>query len=367
MSRKAMLPTKRDGGIGVSLLAPPVTRIDSSAAKKCWRAALALRPTPAGGPLNALTRCLVVFSCSLWSLAAAAAAPLLSPAELDALRPSASVRVVDIRDAEAFANAHIPGAVSAPYEAWRGPASNPGELPGLPALTALVQRLGLTPATHAVVVSAGDDTSDFGAAARVYWTLKVLGLKELSILNGGVQAWEAARLPLDDALDEVAASTYAPALDRSLIATRDDVRSHLGSGRLRLVDARPAAFFRGEKRHPAALVPGTLKGAVSLEHSRWFAPDSALMVSSAQARSVAATLPGDDGRPTVSFCNTGHWAATNWFALSEVAGQKNVKLYPGSMVDWTADPQPVLMDNVPGRAGQLLIDARLWFERTFRR
>jgi len=38
-----------------------------------------------------------------------------------------------------------------------------------------------------VVVSSGKDVTDFGAAARVYWTLKVLGLKELSILNGGVR------------------------------------------------------------------------------------------------------------------------------------------------------------------------------------
>ena len=37
----------------------------------------------------------------------------------------------------------------------------------------------------------------------------------------------------------------------------------------------------------------------------------------------------------VSFCNPGHWAATNWFALSEIAGIENVKLYPESMVGWT--------------------------------
>jgi thiosulfate/3-mercaptopyruvate sulfurtransferase len=66
----------------------------------------------------------------------------------------------------------------------------------------------------------------------------------------------------------------------------------------------------------------------------------------------------------VSFCNTGHWAATNWFALSEVAGQKNVKLYAGSMVEWTQSPLAALMDNIPSRAKQLAIDARLWAERT---
>ena len=41
------------------------------------------------------------------------------------------------------------------------------------------------------------------------------------------------------------------------------------------------------------------------------------------------------GGEQIAFCNTGHWAATNWFALSELAGYRNVKMYPGSLVDWT--------------------------------
>lgn len=311
-------------------------------------------------------RCLVVLWAAFASLAAGAAQPLLTPNELDALRKSKSVRVVDIRDVDAYAAKHIPGAVSAPYDEWRGPSSNPGELRDLALLAPLVRRLGLHPAVHAVVVSSGEDVSDFGAAARVYWSLKVLGLTELSILNGGLEAWEAAQLPQDAAPVAVQASTFVPTLDRSLIASRDDVRALIASSEARLVDARPADFFRGHQRHPVAVVPGTLRGAVNLEHSRWFAPGSATMIPADQARSVAAILPGGPDRPTVSFCNTGHWAATNWFALSELAGQKNVKLYPGSMVDWTQAPAAALMDNVPGRAGQLLIDAKLWFERTFR-
>ena len=39
----------------------------------------------------------------------------------------------------------------------------------------------------------------------------------------------------------------------------------------------------------------------------------------------------------MSYCNTGHWASTNWFVLSEVLGRKDVRLYYGSMVEWTAD------------------------------
>ena len=115
-----------------------------------------------------------------------AAQPLLTPAELSAQQAQAGApRVIDIRDPATYSAQHIPGAVNAPYGKWRGPASNPGELLDAPKLTELAQSLGLTASTHAVIVSTGADATDFGAAARVYWTLKAAGLHRLSILDGG--------------------------------------------------------------------------------------------------------------------------------------------------------------------------------------
>lgn len=296
---------------------------------------------------------------------ALAAQPLLTPTELKARLGEPQLRVIDIRDPKTFAANHIPGAVNAPYGKWRGPASNPGELPALPRLTELVRSLGLSPATHAVVVSSGANATDFGAAARVYWTLKVLGLKELSLLNGGVKAWADARLPQDTALTPVKPSDFSPQLDAALIASADEIVQDAGKHSKLLVDARPEAFFEGETRHAAAKLPGTLEGAVSLEYSRFFDGESSAVLQPEKVRAAASGVL-QSGKETVSFCNTGHWAATNWFAMSEVLGKKNVKLYPGSMVSWSQDPRALPMANVPGRLQQLLIDARLWADKTFK-
>lgn len=295
-----------------------------------------------------------------------ASQPLLSPAELRALLGNPNLRVIDIRDGKSYGANHIPGALSAPYGSWRGPANNPGELPDINKLTTQVQKLGLSPETHAVVVSSGADDTDFGASARVYWTLKVLGLKELSVLNGGMKAWATAGLPQDAQTANVGPSAYVPKLDTSLIATKEDVRQQMAANKVNLIDARPAEFFSGDTRHVAAKVPGTLKGAVNFEHAQWFTPGSSQLLSGDAAKAVAAKVQIDDSKETVSFCNTGHWAATNWFALSEVAGKKNVKLYAGSMVDWSADSRGLPMDNVPNRAKQLLIDAKFWAEKNLK-
>ncbi|MDO9023013.1 sulfurtransferase [Zwartia sp.] len=299
----------------------------------------------------------------LFSVGVLAAEPLLSAQTVQASLTAKNTAIIDIRDPKSYAAGHITGALSAPYGTWRGPSTNPGELPAKDKLTQLVQRLGLTPETHVIVTSSGKDDTDFGAAARVYWTLKVLGLQNLSVLNGGLKAWQAAGYPLDTKPGSAVASTFVPTINQDMIATREEVIAKVQAGKAQLVDARPVAFFDGSTRHTAAKVPGTLKGAVNVEHSKWFEPNSTLVVSASEAKKLVASTSVNTDQDTVSFCNTGHWAATNWFVLSELVGQKNVKLYAGSMVDWTQADGALPMDNVPNRLKQLYIDAQLWLAK----
>ena len=287
------------------------------------------------------------------STAVWAAQPLLTPAELDAARQQPAVRVIDIRSPDAYAAGHIPGAVSAPYGQWRGPDNNPGQLPPVDKLTQLVRNLGVDQGTHAVVVSSGADSTDFGASARVYWTLKYLGLGNLSILNGGLKAWADAGLAQDQAVPTVAATTYEPKLDQDIIATTEQVAAQVGNPKVDLIDARPLDFYLGKVKAPTAQVPGTIQGAVSVDNGRWFKPGTSIFVSKEEARKIAAELLPDPKAETVSFCNTGHWAATDWFALSEIVGQEHVRLYPESMAEWSQNPD-LPMANVPSRGSQIL-------------
>ena len=295
--------------------------------------------------------------------AASAAQPLLTPAQLQALQGQPAVRVIDVRDAKSYAANHIANAVHSPYSQWRGPASNPGNPPAPAQLTQLVQSLGLTAATHAVVVSSGADTTDFGAAARVYWTLKMLGVKDLSILNGGMQAWTSAGLAQTTEVPTVVTSTFQPVPDERLLATRAEVQHHVAEGNAALVDSRPDDFYLGKKRAQAAQRSGTLPGAQQLDFNQWFVPGTSTFVDTDTARRIAAQVKRKEDQETVAFCNTGHWAATDWFGLSEVAGLPNVSLYAGSMADWTQDAAAqVTVHYQPGRGQQLLDSAKGWWQ-----
>lgn len=293
----------------------------------------------------------------------AAAAPLVSPAELKTLADAGQVRIVDVRDAEAYALQHLPGAVSAPYARWRGPAANPGLVPPLPELTALVQELGLTPDTRTVLVYTGTDSSDFATAARSYWTLKSLGVTQLSILHGGLNAWRGAGLPVSDRPAHAQRSDWQPRFDPQWTATRAEVRQLLGQADAVLIDARPAPFFQGRIAHDAAKARGTLPGAINLDSDLYFELGSAVLLDPAGLEAEADAAHAEPGQTVVTFCNAGHWSATDWFVRSELLGQPHVKLYPGSIIDWSQAPDPLPMVNEPERLEKLRHMLVTWAQR----
>ena len=134
---------------------------------------------------------------------AAGFGPLIDAQTLETQRASAAVLIIDIRAGQSaktglshFESGHIPNAVHAPYNLFRGPQDNPGALVTEAHLTDLFQGLGVTALRPVVVVHQGRNETDFGAAARVYWTLKSSGVQQLAILNGGMNAWTSAGLTL---------------------------------------------------------------------------------------------------------------------------------------------------------------------------
>ncbi|MEM9138486.1 MAG: rhodanese-like domain-containing protein [Pseudomonadota bacterium] len=266
---------------------------------------------------------------------AGAWSPVINAADLKTLADETTV--IDIRAPKDYRAGHVPGALNAPYGQWRGPKENPGRHLSDQALTALLQSLGLQPDDTVVVAHAGKNETDFGAAARVYWTLKSAGLTRIAILNGGYGAWVKAGLPVSQDAPAVAASTTSYTLSRDWMIDRNGVEAVLdGSRDAIMVDARPAEFWKGEKKHKAAQQAGTLEGALNITHSTWFQGSKTEIVTGPDVLRLAQEAGYKPGQTElVSFCNTGHWAATNWFALSELAGIEGVKLYPESLVGWT--------------------------------
>ena len=135
--------------------------------------------------------------------------PLVSPEWLAQHLHDPDLAILDVRLVAgadwraAFEAGHIPGATFTDYakDGWRAAKGMAvGMLPDAAALSALFGRLGLTPDRHAIVVPTGVNTGDFSAAARVYWTLKAVGHRRLSLLDGGWEGWRARQAARRDAV-----------------------------------------------------------------------------------------------------------------------------------------------------------------------
>jgi thiosulfate/3-mercaptopyruvate sulfurtransferase len=285
-----------------------------------------------------------------------AAEPLVTPEWLADRLADRGLLILDIRSVvdggarQAYDAGHIPGAIHTDYakDGWRatkGMAS--GLLPDLAALSDLLGRIGLTPQHHAIIVSAGTTVGDFSAAARVYWTLKIAGHDDTSILSGGMVAWRRDPLRAVEAgpghAREQLSAPASPYPIRLVAGLRADVEAVQGavSGRTAvLLDSRATNFFEGLAKSPQAARAGRLPGAVQLDHALAFDAHAMALKPKAELEKLFAGVPGD---PVINYCNTGHQAATNWFVLSEVLGRRGISLYDGSLSEWTQEPsRPVV-------------------------
>jgi thiosulfate/3-mercaptopyruvate sulfurtransferase len=251
--------------------------------------------------------------------------------------------VLDVRSAidgggaEAFAKAHIPGAIHSDYDkaGWRVTRNGvPFMVPSAAELEKLIGELGIDEDSHVVVVPAGVHASDFGQATRTYWTLKVAGLKEVSILDGGYAAWTAEGLPTQPGPAKISPTIFTANLDKGALAELPEVQKIARDGGATLVDARSAALFNGKDKSIGVKAYGHIPGAVNLDHQALYDAKTNRLKPTAELAALLQSVPAG---PVVTYCNTGHWSSITWFVLSELLGRKDARMFAGSMAEWSAD------------------------------
>ena len=292
----------------------------------------------------------------LFSLKLFAAEPLVSVKWLNDNLTNNKLVVLDIRNKidggskETFEIGHIPQAVYSNYltEGWRTTVDGIiGKLPPVNDLEILIGGLGIGNDNHVIVVPGGVSSSDFGSASRVYWTFKVLGHENVSILDGGYAAW-IQHLPnqLETGAVNPTTAIFKADFQSKYLATTEDVVNALANNSSVLVDARPEKQFLGKSKHGKALAAGTIPGSFNLQQQTLVEENTSFFKDAITVAQLVKEVGIESTEGEIAYCNTGHWATVAWFALSEVLGHENVKNYDGSMVEWTADPARPLENNI---------------------
>jgi thiosulfate/3-mercaptopyruvate sulfurtransferase len=241
---------------------------------------------------------------------------------------------------EQYLTAHVPGAafvdVTGELSDPAGP--YPFTLPAAEALAAALGRLGIGDDTHVVLY----DTVGSAWATRVWWLLRWLGHDGVSVLDGGLAAWQAAGLPVatgaaDDEAARAIPATLTPRERPELLATLPQVEQiSAGAARGLLVNALDPATFRGEQETSTYTRRGRIPGSVNLPLFTLLDPETGrfLPVDALRAKLQAGGLLDAEG--AVTYCGGGIAATLPAFAAFHVAGAE-VAVYDGSLSEWTAE------------------------------
>ena len=275
--------------------------------------------------------------------------PLVTVAQLhQALSGTSSLCLLDARSDPAdgsapgrgrrqWAEGHLPGAWHADLDTDLSDHTRPGEgrhpLPDDTRFAATLGRWGIGPDVPVVVYDASDGSL---AAARAWWMLHLIGHRQVWVLDGGLDAWVAAGLPLCVA-EPVAkpCPPYPGRFDDSRLLDVDALAAQVATGDVRLVDARSSARFAGHVE-PIDPVAGHVPGAVNLPYTDMVC--NGQLLPAAQLRERISAVLGTDGVAGYAvMCGSGVTACHLLLSMA-CAGLDGARLYAGSWSGWITDP-----------------------------
>jgi thiosulfate/3-mercaptopyruvate sulfurtransferase len=233
------------------------------------------------------------------------------------------------RNAEAeYRAGHIPGALFFDIDAIADTANPlPHMLPTAERFAEMVGAMGIGDGDRIVVY----DSVGLFSAPRVWWTLKAMGARDVVILDGGLPKWRAEGRMVEAGEVTRPAKVFHARFDQDAVRNLDQIEANLASREFQLLDARPAARFRGEAPEPRSGVrSGRVPGSFNLPQGDLISEGR---LKDTPALEEALRNAGIDlARPVVTSCGSGVSAATLSLAL-DMLGIRSA-LYDGSWTEW---------------------------------
>jgi thiosulfate/3-mercaptopyruvate sulfurtransferase len=162
---------------------------------------------------------------------------------------SASDLVVDVSNGESYANSHIKNAIHLPAKSFL---NTDGTLKSDQELVKTLGSAGISKDDSIVLYGLSQSS---GEAELAFWILSYLGHKDVMLLDGSLEDWKAAGLPVDSRENRKEAVEYRPDPRPELLAQYEYVKS----GQAQIVDARPfVEFGKGRISASAPLDPDNI-------------------------------------------------------------------------------------------------------------
>ncbi|HEX2146896.1 MAG TPA: 3-mercaptopyruvate sulfurtransferase [Pseudorhizobium sp.] len=251
---------------------------------------------------------------------------------------AADLRIVDAsfylpaqnRDAEAeYLAGHIPGAVRFDHDAVADHSTDlPHMVPSPEIFADAVGKMGIGESDRIVIY----DGPGIFSAPRAWWLFRVMGARNVFILDGGLDGWRAERRALETDVPTPDPAKFTPSFQPEKVIDLARMKAIVDSRSSQVADARSAARFTGSEPEPRqGLRSGHMPGARNLPSSVFSSGGKLKPVP--ELRSILQDAGLDLDRPVVTSCGSGITAAIITLALESVGHEENA-LYDGSWTEW---------------------------------
>ena len=175
------------------------------------------------------------------------------------------------------------------------------------------------------------------SAARVWWTFRYFGHRNVAVLDGGLGHWVASGHPTESGPTVRTLEAPAPFTPRPqphLVRTATDVLVAIGATGTQIVDMRPAGRFAGTEPEPrAGLRPGHVPGSRNIPYTRLVDPATGLVIGNRALARLLAQAGVDPDKQLVGTCGSGTSACAFAWKMA-CAGHGDVAIYDGSWSEW---------------------------------
>jgi thiosulfate/3-mercaptopyruvate sulfurtransferase len=234
------------------------------------------------------------------------------------------------RDAKAeYQAGHIPGAVFFDQDQVVDPASDlPHTLPKPKLFGQFANSMGIDEDDTIIVY----DGPGMFSAPRVWWMFRLMGAREVFVLDGGFDGWKREGRRVTAEPTRIAASFFEVECDPARVASLDEMKAIVAAGSTQIADARPAGRFAGTDPEPRkGIRSGHMPGARNVPATSLSRDGKLLPVN--ELRRVLEASGIDLSKPVVTSCGSGVTAAVISLALASV-GHVDNRLYDGSWTQW---------------------------------
>ncbi|MFP4432623.1 MAG: sulfurtransferase [Spirochaetaceae bacterium] len=179
------------------------------------------------------------------------------------------------------------------------------------------------------LILAYDDSGNMDAA-RLWWTLKVYGHHDVKVVSGGYAALRSAGAQVTSSAHTHTQATFSTeAPDQSMMISAKEIRDWVN-------DPDPSVFLIDTRSEEEYITDGAIPGAILLDYAgNNFSDGEYRPPRHIRIRYLEVGVDFDD--TAYIYCHTSIRAAQTYLAMYN-AGYRNLRLYDGAWVEWSANP-----------------------------